>query len=74
VIPTRREDVDEEGRDRFGRYFSGVQVEELDPLFRRAGFRALDRWEDGDSLGRSGVEWATLLFELAEDGKSESPG
>jgi SAM-dependent methyltransferase len=73
VIPTRRDDVDQEGRDRFGRYFSGVQVGELDLLFRRAGFRALDRWEDGDSLGRSGVEWATLLFELAEGGEFESP-
>ena len=73
-IPTRRDDIDEEGRDAFGRYFSGVQVGELELLFQRAGFRTLGRWEDEDSLGRRGVQWATLLFELAEDGKVDSPG
>ena len=72
-IPTQRDDLDEEGRDSFGRYFSGVQAGELELLFQRAGFRTLGRWEDGDSLGRSGVQWATLLFELAHDGKGESP-
>jgi SAM-dependent methyltransferase len=66
-IPTRRDDLDPEGRDEFGRYFSGVQVEELDLLFQRAGFRTLGRWHDGDSLRRSGVQWATLLFELVDD-------
>ncbi len=73
-IPTRRTDIDEEGRDPFGRLFSGVQAGELDLLFQRAGFRTLDRWEEEDSLGRGGVvRWATLLFELADDGKVESP-
>ena len=73
-IPTRRTDIDEEGRDPFGRYFSGVQEGELDLLFQRAGFRTLVRWEEEDSLGRGGVvQWATLLFELADDGKVESP-
>jgi SAM-dependent methyltransferase len=74
LIPTRRNDIDEEGRDRFGRYFSGVQTEELDQLFQRAGFRTLDRWDEEDSLGRGGVlQWATLLFELGDDDRVESP-
>jgi len=72
-IPTRRSDLDDEGRDPFGRYFSGVQAGELELLFQRAGFRTLGHWEDGDSLGRSGVRWATLLFELAEECERESP-
>ncbi len=72
-IPTRRDDLDEEGRDALRRYFSGVHAGELDLLFQRAGFRTLGRWEDEDSLGRSGVQWATLLFELVHDGKGESP-
>jgi 2-polyprenyl-3-methyl-5-hydroxy-6-metoxy-1,4-benzoquinol methylase len=73
-IPTRRIDIDSEGRDPFGRLFSGVQAEELDLLFRQAGFRTLDRWEEEDGLGRGGVlQWATLLFELAGDDKTGSP-
>jgi SAM-dependent methyltransferase len=67
-IPTHRTDIDEEGRDRFGRYFSRVQPEELEPLFQRAGFRAMDRWDEEDSQGRGGVvQWATLLFELVHE-------
>ena len=72
-IPTRRDDIDEEGRDPFGRYFSGVQAGELELLFQRAGFRTLDRWEEEDNLGLGGLQWATLLFELTDDGKAESP-
>ena len=73
-VPTRRTDLDEQGRDPFGRYFSGVQAGELDLFFQRAGFRSLDRWEEEDSRGRGGVlQWATLLFELADDVDTESP-
>jgi len=72
-IPTLRTDIDEEGRDPFGRLFSGVQAGELDLLFQRAGFRTLERWGEEDSLGRGGVvRWATLLFELADDGRAKS--
>ena len=43
-------------------------------LFQRAGFRSLDRWEEEDSRGRGGVpQWATLLFEFADDVDTESP-
>jgi SAM-dependent methyltransferase len=72
-IPTRRDDLDEEGRDGYGRYFSGVQAGELDLLFQRTGFRTLGRWEDGDSLGHGAVRWATLLFDLAHHEQAESP-
>ena len=72
-IPTLRTDIDEAGRDPFGRLFSGVQAGELDLLFQRAGFRNLERWGEEDSLGRGGVvRWATLLLELADDGRAES--
>ena len=73
-IPSLRTDIDEKGRDPFGRLFSGVQAGELELLFQRAGFRTLERWGEEDSLGRGGVvRWATLLFELADDGEAESP-
>ena len=73
-IPTHRTDIDEKGRDPFGRLFSGVQAGELDLLFQRAGFRTLERWGEEDSLGRGGVvQWATLLFELADNGEAGSP-
>ena len=66
-IPTRRNDLDEAGRDQFGRYFSGVQAGELELLFQQAGFRTLDRWDEEHSQQRGGrVQWATLLFELVE--------
>ena len=66
-IPTRRSDIDEEGRDEFGRYFSRVQPEELERLFQRAGFRTLDRWDEEHNQERGGlVQWATLLFELVK--------
>ena len=62
-IPTQRDDLDEEGRDAFGRYFSGVQAGELALLFQRAGFRTLGRWEDGDSLGRGSFSNATRTLQ-----------
>jgi len=72
-IPTARDDLGADGRDDQGRLFNGVQPGELTLLFERVGFRALDRWEGEDSLGRTGARWATILFQRAADGPGGRP-
>lgn len=40
---------------------------ELELLFERLGFRRIGSWVDIDSLGRPGISWVTLLFQLRSD-------
>ena len=68
-IPSRRDDLDAEGRDRLGRLFNGASPGELAELFAEAGLRELERWEAEDSLGRGGVRWAIFVFERASSRK-----
>jgi 2-polyprenyl-3-methyl-5-hydroxy-6-metoxy-1,4-benzoquinol methylase len=51
-------------RDADGRLFNGVTPEQLQLLFKRIGFRLLNRWVSDDSLNREHRKWATMLFEL----------
>ena len=51
------------GRDAVGRLFNGMPPKEFQAIFEGAGFRMEALAEDGDSLGRTGRRWATLLFE-----------
>ena len=37
---------------------------ELRLLFERCGFATIGAWQDPDALGRPGLRWHTLLFEL----------
>jgi SAM-dependent methyltransferase len=65
-IPLDREDLDSRRRDPHGRLFTDITAEYLELLFERIGFRPLQKWTDPDSLGRKGVSWATLLFQLED--------
>ena len=73
-IPSTRPGLDADGRDEEARLFNGVSAGELELLFQRIGFRTLSREETGDGLGREGVRWATLLFELAHGGGGSGGG
>ena len=66
-IPKDRPGIDASGRDEGGRLFTQLVPEELELLFERLGFQRIGTWVDVDSLGRSGISWTTLLFELRSD-------
>ncbi|MCB1144911.1 MAG: methyltransferase domain-containing protein [Leptospiraceae bacterium] len=51
-------------RDENGRLFLLHEIDYLELLFERVGFRSLRKWKNEDSLGRSGTSWVTILFEL----------
>lgn len=55
-------------RDANGRLFNGVPPEQFQFLLERVGFRRLNRWDSGDSLGRARRSWASQAFVL------EGPG
>ena len=67
-LPASRSDVLEDDRDAFGRLFTPYTADEISLLFERFGFRPISRWETGDSLGRQGTSWVTLLLELQHQG------
>jgi len=71
-IPIDREGLDSQRRDPQGRLFTDITAEYLELLFERIGFRRLKKWTDPDSLGRQGITWATLLFQL-EDASQTRP-
>ena len=67
-VPRTRPEVDAQGRDPNGRLFVPIVPESLQLLFERLGFQRIGKWEDADALGRPGVSWTTLLFELTSGG------
>lgn len=62
-IPVRRDDINEDNRDNFDRLYTKLSVDLLIQLFENNNFNLLNNWSNHDSLGRKGIEWATLLFE-----------
>jgi len=72
-IPVERPGLDAQGRDALGRLFTGVTSGELELLCQRVGFRTIGRWQGPDSIDRTGIRWATLLFQLEHAGKGVSP-
>ncbi len=72
-IPVERPGVDDTGRDKLGRLFTGLQPGEFELLCQRVGFRTIGRWSDPDSAQRFGMRWAVLLFELEHAGDGLSP-
>jgi hypothetical protein len=66
-IPKDRPGIDASGRDEGGRLFTRLVLDELELLFERLGFQRIGAWVDVDSLGRLGISWTTLLFELRSD-------
>ncbi|MFN7750709.1 MAG: hypothetical protein ACK5TE_00385, partial [Pseudomonadota bacterium] len=67
-LPLARADIDVDERDSHGRLFKTYRPEYLQLLFERVGFQLIGRWESDDVLGREGVRWYTLLFELRVGG------
>jgi len=63
-LPLARADIDVDERDSHGRLFKTYRPEYLQLLFERVGFQLIGRWDSDDGLGREGVRWYTLLFEL----------
>lgn len=72
-IPGERPGLDADGRDSLGRLFTGIAPGELALLCQRVGFRTVSRWDGDDGLGRDGIRWTTLLFELEHGGQGLSP-
>lgn len=63
-VPSKREDVASESqRDAAGRLFIADSQRQLQRHFEEEGFILLEEWKNIDSLGRSGVEWASFLMQ-----------
>ncbi|WP_284620648.1 methyltransferase domain-containing protein [Aquabacterium humicola] len=71
-LPAVRDDVGDKHRDGHGRLFMPYRAEFLQLLFERLGFQMIGRWDDEDALGRGGVRWFTLLFELRAGGPARA--
>jgi SAM-dependent methyltransferase len=67
-IPARRDDLDAQHRDPYGRLFVPLQVERLKLLAAQLGMNFLNQFESDDALGRQGVGWHVLLFERGHAG------
>jgi hypothetical protein len=70
-VPLDRPGLNFECRDTTGRLFKPLHPEYLLLLFERLGFKLLQRQEEDDKLARSGIRWASFLFEL--DGSRGKP-
>ena len=67
-VPSKRLDVaSASNRDVAGRLFIPDSQGRLQGLFEEAGFTALDRWGNADSLGRNEVAWESVLMRLTSD-------
>ncbi len=63
-VPLSRDDLDGESRCPDGRLFRIRPPEYYDLLFERIGFRKLSYSEDEDALGREGIRWGVMVYEL----------
>jgi SAM-dependent methyltransferase len=63
-FPRGGRELDAQDRDGDGRLYTPLAPRELQLLFERCGFATLGSWCDADSLGRPGIEWVTMLFDL----------
>lgn len=71
-IPTKRDDVDDMSRDHYGRLMVLRDPWSYKLLFERIGFKLRDYSINRDALNRSGIEWATMIFDFHSD-KSQKP-
>lgn len=63
-VPSKREDVTSDSqRDAAGRLFIADSHTQLQHLFEESGFTLLKKWKNMDTLGRSGIEWASFLMQ-----------
>lgn len=63
-VPTQRSDTDETERDANGRLFKTYAPGFLQLIFERLGFSLINQWGNSDAMGRQGIEWVSLLFQL----------
>jgi len=56
-----RDDIDENGFDDKGRFFLVLSFDEWMSLLESIGFKILETKTNDDGLGRSGIEWLTLV-------------
>lgn len=63
-IPVERGDVGADNRVPDGRLFIMRTADYYTLLFERLGFKRIGYYEEADSLGRAGVKWGVMLFQL----------
>ncbi len=56
-----RDDIDENGFDEKERFFLVLSFDEWLSILENVGFKILDNKTNSDGLGRSGIEWLTLV-------------
>ncbi|MCT7464890.1 class I SAM-dependent methyltransferase [Aliarcobacter cryaerophilus] len=56
-----RDDLDEHGFDKDGRYFLILNFEEWISIFKNIGFNILEIKTNKDGLNRTGIEWLTVV-------------
>lgn len=67
-VPLERDDLNEESRDSQGRLHIIRHPEEYTLLFERLGFNRIGQRETSDGLGRKGIRWTSMIFELNDAG------
>jgi cyclopropane fatty-acyl-phospholipid synthase-like methyltransferase len=58
-----RDDIDENGFDKKGRFFLVLSFEEWISLLENIGFTILDTKTNSDGLRRDGIEWLTFIMQ-----------
>lgn len=58
-----RDDINENGFDKNGRYFLILSFEEWINIFENSGFKILETKTNNDGLNRMGIEWLTMVVE-----------
>ena len=71
-IPLCRDDLDENNRCPDGRLFIIRPPGYYDLLFERIGFKRIGYSENEDSLGRKGMRWAVMIYQLVSSSGTRS--
>ena len=58
-----RDDINENGFDKNGRFFLILSFEEWINIFENSGFKILKTKTNNDGLDRTGIEWLTMVVE-----------
>ena len=62
-VSLERDDIDDNGLDAKGRYFSSQSQKEWIQLSESCGYRNIEASVNGDGLNRDGILWLTLILE-----------
>jgi len=58
--------LDEQSKDKYGRYFSKFSADKYIRLFQKNGFSLKKIWNQIDSMGRKDINWKVLFLSLEE--------